>query len=150
MVTALLAVFVLLGLAGFWGGRSEQVADTGDGWRLEVTFVGTARPGMDVPFEIVVGCVDPPCTGERLGLAVDRQYIDMFESQRFFPEPEAESGDREQVVLEYAAPDPGAELAVFYDAYVQPTQHRGRDGAVQLLVDGVPGPSVTFRTSVMP
>lgn len=146
--TALLAVFVLLALAGLFGERTSVArADDGAGRSLQVTYAPVARGGLDVPWRVEVH--DPAGLPAQLDLAIDPDYFAMFESQRFFPEPESESRDAEHWLMTF---DTGGatSFVVEYDAYIQPRFDGGRAGSVE-VVDPERDPLVVrFRTALMP
>lgn len=143
-----LTAFVLLGLVNGLGVRSATATSTQDGWTVAVTHPAVARAGLDVPLLIEVTSTDG--FDPEIDLVLRADYFDMFESQRFFPEPSAESRDGELLHLTFDAPPSGTTFRVGYDAYIQPSSQIGRTGSVAVVVDDVPVAQTSFRTTLLP
>lgn len=147
VTTALLAGFVLAGLLGLLGDRS-RVASAHDGpASLSVKFAPLARGGTNVPWQVELH--DPRGLPPQVDLVLDARYFEIFEHQRFYPEPAAERRDGDNLVMTF---DTGqaTSLVVAHDSYVQPRYSFERLGSVALLTDGVPTLTVPFRTVVLP
>ncbi len=148
IATAALATFVLAGATGLFGERTAVVrAVDAEGRSLAVTFAPVARGGLDVPWRVELE--DPRGLPDQVVLAVDPTYFEIFESQRFFPEPaqEARDGDTWQLTFDTTG---ATSLVVSYDAYVQPRFTGGRRGAVAVVDESRPPLAVHFRTALMP
>lgn len=145
---ALLTVVVLLGATNVLGVRSASTTRSADGWTVTVTHPTVARAGLDVPLKIEVSAPDD--FDGPIELALDRRYFEIFESQRFFPEPDSESSDGELWYVTFEPPPSGSTFQVAYDAYIQPSSQVGRSGSVALLVDDAAVVTVPFRTVLMP
>lgn len=145
----LLAVVVVVALFGLLGVHTRTVTASGKGLTLTVQYAGIARPGLDVPFRVTVASqVELP---SQITVAVSREYLAMFETQGFHPEPSESTSHGDDVLLTFDIPDGQTTLVVDYDAYVQPSTQRGEDAQIQVLDDDlVPQIAVSFRTSLFP
>jgi hypothetical protein len=144
----LLLLVVLAGLVGLAGVRSTTSTHTELGWTLTLEHASIARAGLDVPWEVRVrrqGGFDGPVT-----LAVTGEYLDIFETQAFHPEPAASRRDAQLLYLEFDPPPAGEELVVAYDAYIQPASQLGAEGSVSVIDGGVPRATVEFGTTLWP
>lgn len=142
-----LALFVALGLAGWWGVRSSTASSASDGWDLGVEYPSRARAGIDVPFRVTV--THPGGFGDGVVLTITGDFVDLFETQAFHPEPSDSTRDADLMRLSFAAPA-GDTFVVTYDAYLQPSAQRGGSAEVSLLVDGEPVTSVPIEMTVLP
>lgn len=148
IVVALLAGVVLLGAANVLGVRSGTATRSADGWTVTVTHATVARAGLDVP--LIIEVTAPDGFDQPVELALDRRYFEIFESQRFFPEPDSESADADTWYATFEPPASGSTFQVAYDAYIQPSSQIGRAGSVALLVDDAEVVTVPFRTVLVP
>lgn len=134
-------VFLLLiciaGATGLLGGHTSTAAETRGGYRLTLSYPGTARPGLDTFWELRVehpGGLRGPIT-----IAVTGTYFDLFETQGFYPTPSETTRDDTYVYLTFTPPPKGDTFVVMYDAYVQPyvaPEHLfGQENATVALVD---------------
>jgi hypothetical protein len=140
-----LAVAALLGALGVHSVTS--VADQ-EGWRLSVRYADTARPGLDVPWEVEVS--HPGGFGKSVTLAITAHYFDIFETQGFHPTPSDETRDGNTLYLTFAPPTSGDTFVVAYDAYIQPASQSGSDGTVAVVSHGQELAAVPFSTHVWP
>lgn len=147
LLVALLAVIVMAGAAGLFGVRSSEATASNAGWTVSVTYASVARAGLDVPWKVAVrreGGFAGPVT-----LAVTADYFDIYEEQGLDPAPATETADGERLYWTFDPP-PGDELAVDFDAYIQPSSQLGASGEVAVLDGGAPAVSVPFRTWLVP
>jgi len=148
VTTGALALVLVVALTGLLGDRTAQATAEEAGWTTTVTYAASARPGLDVPFRIAVtregGFVGP------VDVVIDRAYLEIFESQRFFPEPSGETGDAGTVALTFDPPSGTDTLVVTYDAYIQPASQVGRTGWVGVEDDGAVVAVAEFRTALLP
>jgi hypothetical protein len=145
---ALLALVVAAGLAGLLGVRDATATGDEDGWSLQLRYASTARAGLDVPFVATVrheGGFDKEVT-----LALTGDYLDIFETQGFHPEPSGETRDGQTLYLTFDAPPQGDTLTVSYDAYIQPASQIGRDATVAVWVDQHQVAAVRINTRLVP
>jgi hypothetical protein len=144
-----LAVFVALGVLGFFGLRTRTVTASAGVWRLEVRYPQIDRGGLAAPFAITVvraGGIDAPVT-----LRMGDEYLDALDENGLDPDPaEATSGDG-YVQWTFDPPDRGRVLTVSLDARIQPDR-RGRVRGWVEIVDGEGGaaPRVEFTTWIAP
>jgi hypothetical protein len=147
LLVGLLSVIVLAGAAGLFGVRSRETSASAAGWTVSVTYAIVARAGLDVPWQVVVhrdGGFTGPVT-----LTVTADYFDIFESQGLDPEPTTETADGDKLYWTFDPPA-GDELAVDFDAYIQPSSQIGASGEVAVLDGGSPVVTVPFRTWLVP
>ena len=91
-----------------------------------------SRPALATPFDIEVhqdGGFDGP-----VRIAVDQEYLRMWDENGLVPAPSAETVMGPWVVWEFDPPI-GDTLLVTYDARIEPAAQEGRSGAVAVLDD---------------
>ena len=143
-----LSLLVAAGLFGFFGDRLDVAeGDSGDSIHLTVTYPSVTRPGQDVPFEIEV--TDPAGLDQEVTLALDADYLDIFETQAWYPAATDETRDGEWLYMTFAT-EGRTTMVIGFDAYIQPDQVRGREGRVAVVEDDVLGRPVTFKTTLFP
>lgn len=146
--SGLLVLFVLAGLFGLLGDRSGVVEGAAaDGHHLRLAYAETSRPGADVPFEIRVTRaegLDPEIT-----LALSGDYLDMYETQGWYPESTEQTRDGAWVYLTFATEGQPV-MVIDFDAYIQPDALLPRSGELALVVDGEPVDPLSFRTFLFP
>jgi len=142
-----LALVVLAGAVGLLGVHTTTSSASGDGYRLSVDYPRTARAGLDVTWRVTVD--SPAGFDQDVRLAVTADYFDIYESQGWFPEPDAQTRDEEMLYLTFAKP-PSDRFVVTFDAYVQPSSQLGRDARIALLVDGREVAAVDIDTWLAP
>lgn len=143
----ILVLFVGAGLFGLLGDREGVVEGSSGGHDLRLEFAQSARPGMDVPFEITL-------TRERgldaeVTLALTGDYLDMFETQGWYPEATDMTRDGEWVYLTFATEGQPV-MVIDFDAYIQPNALLTRSGQLAVVVDGEPVDPLSFRTVLFP
>ena len=146
---AALFLFVVAGLAGFLGVRTSSSTATEGDYELTLEYAGIARAGLDVPWQVTVtreGGFD-----KELILAVTGDYFDIFETQGFTPDPSASDQGCATRSTSRSTHREGDVFTVAYDAYIQPSSQRGKDGSVSVLgPDGQPMATVDFDTWLWP
>jgi len=145
----LLAIVVAAGLAGLLGVRDATASAEEDGWSLTVRYAAVAESGLDVPFEMTVRH-DGGLGGKQVTLALTGDYLDIYETQGFHPEPSGETRDADTLYLTFDAPPTGDTLVVSYDAYIQPASQIGRDATVAVWVDQHQVAPVHINTRLAP
>ncbi len=141
----LLVVASALALLGV---RTSTASADGAGYHLSVEHPAVARAGLDTVWEVTVRR-DSPLEKE-LELAVTGDYFDLFETQAFHPEPTESSRDGDTLHLTFTTTPGSDTFVVAYDAYVQPSAQRGRDGSVSVVVAGEPVATAHFTTHLVP
>ena len=147
LLVALLTAVVVAGAAGLFGVRSSEATASAAGWTLSVIYASVARAGLDVPWQVSVrreGGFTGPIT-----VAVTADYFDIYEEQGLDPAPAAETSDGERLLWTFDPP-PGDELAIDFDAYIQPSSQLGASGEVAVIEAGAPVVTVPFRTWLVP
>lgn len=145
---AVLLVIVVLGALGVFGVHSRTATGEGSGYTLTVTYPQVARAGLDVPWRVKVhrdGGVPSDVT-----LAISSAYFRLFETQGFYPNPEAETNDGHSVYLQFGKPPPGQDFVFEYDAYIQPAAQLGKAATIRLIIDGAETARTTIRTWLAP
>jgi hypothetical protein len=130
------------------GVDSTVVTATGpDGVVLTVQYATVTRPALASPFAIEVTKVDG--FDGPIELAISRPWIEVWDENGFYPGPDAETGDLDWVVYEFAPPD-GGTFRLFYDARLEPARQESVDGSVELRANGVAIAAVELHTAVRP
>ncbi|WP_256838799.1 hypothetical protein [Ornithinimicrobium faecis] len=143
-----LVLVVLAGLFGFLGDRVGVVeGPAGDGQHLRLEYAATSRPGLDVPFEIRV--TRPEGLDPEVTLAITGDYLRLYETQGWYPEPSEQTRDGQWVYLTFATEGQPV-MVVDYDAYIQPNAVLPRSGQLAVVVDGEPVDPLSFRTFLFP
>jgi hypothetical protein len=144
----LVALIVAAGVAGLLGVRDATATAAEDGWSVRVQYAAIARSGLDVPFTTTVR--HEGGLGKEVTLALTGDYLDIFETQGFHPEPSSTSRDAHTLYLTFDAPPDGDTLTVAYDAYIQPAAQVGRAATLGVLVDGHRVAVVDIHTRLLP
>lgn len=142
-----LAVIDAVDVAHVYGVDSTSVSAEGGGYRLRVRYASVSRPGLATPFEIIVE--RPGGFTAPIEVAVDRDYLRIWDENGFYPTPSSETAGERWVVWEFDPPD-GDTATFFYDARIEPAVQEGQSGAVAVMDGGVPVVQVDFSTRVMP
>ena len=149
-LAGLMAIVALDAFEGnaFLGVDSTTERASADGLDLAVTYGVVSRPALATPFDIEVhrpGGFDGP-----VRIAVDQEYLRMWDENGLVPAPSAETVMGPWVVWEFDPPI-GDTLLVSYDARIEPAAQNGRSGAVAVL-DGSDDPivQIDFTTRIWP
>lgn len=143
-----LALVVLAGLLGFLGDRVGVVeGPTGDGHHLQLEYAQTSRPGLDVPFEIRL--TRPEGLDPEVTLAITGDYLRLYETQAWYPEPSEQTRDGEWLYLTFTTHGQ-SEMVIDFDAYIQPNAVLPRSGQLAVVVDDEPVGPLSFRTFLFP
>jgi len=144
-----LALVVAAGLSSYLGVHTGTASAERDRWGLTLKYPQVARPGLDVRWQATV--THPGGFGKEVTLAVSGDYLNIFETQGFHPEPSDETRDGRMLYLTFTAP-PGDTFVVDFDTYVQPASQSGRAATLAVVDPRTLSPlaSVDFRTRVMP
>ena len=144
----LLAVVDAATPVAVFGVSSTTARADGDGLELAVTYGEVSRPALATPFDIEVrraGGFDEP-----VRVAVDHDYLRMWDENGLSPAPSAETVMGPWLVWEFDPPI-GDTLLVTYDARIEPAAQSGRAGSVAILdPDDRPVVQVDFTTHVRP
>ena len=144
----LVAVLDALPSVALLGVDSQTTRASGGGIDLAVTYGEVSRPALATPFDIEVhrsGGFDGP-----VQVAVDQEYLRMWDENGLVPAPSAETVMGPWVVWEFDPPV-GDTLHITYDARIEPAAQEGRRGAVAVLdADDAVLVQVDFTTRVWP
>lgn len=146
-VTGLLLALLALAGGGALGVHSRTVTAEQDGFRLTVTYAAVARAGLDVPLTIRVAAPEPIV--DDVTVAITADYLRLFESQGFFPEPTKSAADERAVHLTFSPPPAGSALVADYDAYIQPAAQLGGSATIAVRVGDADELSVQIRTRLL-
>jgi hypothetical protein len=127
---AVLLVVVLAGLASLLGVRTGTASADSGGWGLTLHYPQMARGGLDVQWQATV--THPGGFGKELTLAITGDYLNIYETQGFHPEPAEETRDGSTLYLTFTAP-PGDTFVVDFDTYVQPGSQAGSAATVAVV-----------------
>lgn len=146
---ALLTVIVLLGASGLLGVFSRTVRAQAAGWTLVVEYPWIARAGLGVPWTVTVTA---PPTGfpDQVTVAVTSDWLDLFVSDGWSPQPTDETTDAEFDYLTLATPAAADTMTLGFGAYVRPSAQLGSGAEVRLIVDGAPLATVHYDTWLLP
>ena len=136
LTTAFLAGLMLLVVIDTFGAvfgvdSTTERAVSGD-LELAVTYGVVSRPALATPFDIEVH--QPGGFDEPVRIAVDQEYLRMWDENGLVPAPSAETVMGPWVVWEFDPPI-GETLFVSYDARIEPAAQQGRSGSVAVLDD---------------
>lgn len=136
-------------VADIWGVDDATVDAVGpSGATLTVRYPTVSRPALASPFEIVVE--QPSGFDGDVELAVDLDYLALWDLNGLFPNPSDERSDGDRVIWTFAPPE-GDTLRIVMDSRIEPgAQLERRPGSVSLLLPGESELTVRFRTKVRP
>ena len=97
VVLAAMTAMVLAGAGGLLGVRSATSSATDGTWHLSVEHATVARAGLDVPWQATVQ--HSGGFGKTLTLAVTGDYLDIYETQGFHPDPSSSTRDGDTLYL---------------------------------------------------
>ncbi len=117
------------------------------GTTLEVTYASVTRPGLATPWSVFV---------RRAGgfegsivIATTAAYFEGFDFNALYPEPASVSRRGSDIVMTFEPP-PGEVFRVDFDGRRTPTVVLSGSATTSVHVNGARGPSVSYRTWVMP
>ena len=148
LFAVVLSAFLLAGVLGFLGVRTGTKSAEGGGYQLEVRYAKVARPGLSVPWAVTIrhpGGFDGPVT-----LATNSTYFDLFDENSFDPDPESSTSDGERMIWEFEPPEDGDTMEVSLDTRVGPNIQLGTSGTTEILENGQPVVSVSYKTWILP
>jgi hypothetical protein len=154
VLAAVMAVSVLdgIGIVDAVGVDSATARAESGAVELSVRYPTVARPGLAAPFEVVVSH-DGGFPDDTVRIAVDDDFLAIWDFNGVVPAPSGETSDGDMVVWELDAPD-GDVLAVRLDARIEPARQRGVHGRVAVLDPSDPNGgevvAVDFTTAVRP
>lgn len=114
---------------------------------MTVEYSAVTRPGLRTPWKIRVeraGGFDGP-----LELRTNSSYLELFDYQQMYPEPEAMRRDGQWTILEFQEPA-GDRFEFSFDARISPATLRGSSARTTVLEYGRPVVEVQYKTRVMP
>jgi len=142
-----LSLFVLAGLFGLLGSRTDVVSATASGVTLTVTYPSITRPGLPIRWEFDVhrdGGFDEP-----IELHTTFDYLHLFDISNLEPEPSSSTGTPAEVVYVFEKPT-GDDFKVSMDGNTEPGFHEAPPAETSLVVNGAPVVTVEYLTVVVP
>jgi hypothetical protein len=144
---SILLMVVLAGGTSLLGVRTETTNSSGSGYQMSLDYPRIARAGLDVTWRLTVtreGGFD-----KTLVLAMSATQFDIYEHQAFYPEPDSETRNADDLLLTFVAP-PGDTFELSFDAYVQPSSQLGRHGSIAVVDDGHKVAGLSYSTWLAP
>jgi hypothetical protein len=147
-VTVVVAI-VAAAMLGFAGLRLGDVAAQEGNLDVGIRYAKVSRPGIATPFTIDVATRDGRPLPARVGVAINSDYLTMFDENGLDPEPVTTDADSRRTYLTFEPTRGHSSLAIDFDARLQPDIHRGKDGTVTVRAGG-DRVALRFRTRVAP
>jgi hypothetical protein len=144
---AVLALFVLAGVIGMLGSKTDVVSATASGVTLTVTYPSVTRPGLPIRWEFDLhrdGGFDAP-----VELRTTFDYIHLFDISNFEPEPTSSTGTGTELIYVFDRPD-GEDFRVSMDGNTEPGLHEVPTAETSFVENGAPVVSVEYLTVVVP
>lgn len=119
-------LLVLAGLFGFLGVRTRTISDgSGDGLRVELTYAAVTRPGLAVPYRLVIsrtGGFDQP-----IDVRISLPFVEAFDENGLNPEPAETTTEGDELVWTFDPP-PRSSLTISFDVRIEPGVQWRRSG----------------------
>lgn len=148
VVALVMLSFVAVAATGLLGVHSRQVSSHSNGFTLTVEYAGVARAGLDVPLRIRV--TPDQKFDDTVTLSISRDYLAIFETQGFHPDPKDTASQGDDILLTFDAPPDGSPFVLDYDAYIQPSSQAGATARVSVLRKDDRLTTVQFTTFLFP
>ena len=145
-LAAFAAIFVL-GLSNALGVALARASAEGEGYALEVTYARVTRPGLETPW--IVRVAHPEGFTGPLELSTSAAYFEHLDVNAMHPEPQSANVRGELLLLEFAEPE-GQVFTLRLDARTSPSYSGSVHAQTALELPSGRGPSVHYRTIVMP
>ncbi|MGH9277222.1 MAG: hypothetical protein ACRD12_03825 [Acidimicrobiales bacterium] len=143
----LVSAIVVAALLGVFGVTEGVVTGTGGGYELEVEYPRVSRGGLAATLTVTVhhpGGFDAPVV-----LSFRSDYFDSLDVNGVDPEPLSSTSTADREVAFFQPPDTGDEMAVSYDARIQPgVPLKEAEGSVSIVENGRDVLTVVFKTRV--
>jgi len=146
-LTALLVVFVVLGMLGVFGSKTGGVTATGGGYTLSVIYPRVTRPGLPVRWIYTVR--HPGGFGDSIRIATTFEYLNLFDLTNIQPDASSQTATGTTIVWSFDPPV-GNEFSVTYDAATEVGLHELPPATAGVVVNGRPVVQVRFKTVVVP
>lgn len=129
---AAFGLVVLLGAVGVLGVRTRTIhAGVADGLHADLTYAVVARPGLGVPFRLVV--TQPGGFDRPIEVRTSLPFVEAFDENGFNPQPRESTTLGDELVWTFDPP-PGSTLTVSFDARVEPGVQWRREGTTTVRV----------------
>jgi hypothetical protein len=144
----ILLLFVGAGLLSLFGQTPETIRSTADRAALSLTAPGTVRGGLLYQTQITVTA--GPDGLHKPELALSSGFIDGITLNTLEPSPVEEDSSNGNLILTFAALEPGETLTVWLDGQVNPTTVGSRTQHLELREDGDPVTGLSSPVKVLP
>lgn len=141
---------VALGAFGFLGVRTSTASNTGNGYRIEVTYATVTRGGLATPFAIEVATADGSALPGVVTIRVSSDYLDLFDDNGMEPTPVNSFNTGDSTSWDFEVPPGESTLEVVLDARLEPAAQSGGRASVELWIESERQASTEFRSRVMP
>jgi hypothetical protein len=144
---AALGLFLLAGLFGVLGSKTDVVSASAPGVTLTVTYPSITRPGLPIRWEIQVhrdGGFDGP-----VELRTTFDYLHLFDVSNLEPEPSSSTGTAGEIVYVFDPPA-GEDFRVSMDGNTEPGVHEVPAAETSFVLHGAPVVTVEYFTVVVP
>lgn len=142
-----LGAVVALGVLNVLGVRTAAVSGSAGRTSLEIRYAAVTRPGLATPWSAIVHR-DGGFEGD-IVIATTADYFSGFDFNQLYPEPRSTTRRDDEIVMTFDAPA-GESFRVDLDGRTSPTIHLGGTATTRVWVAGEAGPSLSYRTWVMP
>jgi hypothetical protein len=147
LVVGLFAVFLVLGVLGFFGSKTSTVSATSGGYSLSVVYPAVTRPGL--PIRWVMEVRHPGGFAGPIHLATSFGYLHLFDTSNTEPAASSSTADGGYIVMTFDPPK-GDVFTVTFDSSTEVGVHEFPPATTAVLVDGVPVVQVHYDTKVVP
>jgi hypothetical protein len=140
------ALFVLAGLVGALGVRSDTVSAADGPLEVEVTYPSRARPALAVPIEVTItrdGGFDGP-----VEVSFSTGYLESFDENGTNPAPDSATTDADETIWTYQRPE-GETFTIWIDTRVEPGVQWRREGRTTVRTGG-DAVSVDYTSWILP
>jgi hypothetical protein len=146
-IVSVLAAFVVLGMAGLFGSRTDAVSASGGGYTLTVVYPRITRPGL--PDRWIYTVRHPGGFDRPVVITTTMVYLNLFDLTGIQPDASSQTSNGTDVVWTFDQPD-GDLFSVQFDAATETGIHEVPAATAAVVVDGRPVVQVQFRTVVIP
>jgi hypothetical protein len=146
-LAGVLAAFVILGMFGLFGSKTDGVTATGGGYTLSVIYPRVTRPGLPVRWIYTVR--HPGGFRDAIRIATSFEYLNLFDLTNIQPDASSQTASGSTIVWSFEPPA-GDEFSVTYDAATEVGLHELPPATASVVVDGRPVVQVRFKTVVVP
>lgn len=142
----LLVALVVAGLLGVLGPAARQTGAAGPSGSVELRYPSVTRPGLDSEVTITL---EPAQAADTYRLAVSASMMSTLGIEQISPEPEMQTSNGSQLILEFAG-SPAGEVVITFSGRVPTQQAPGvHDWEIKWVTDQATVP-IEARTWTLP